>query len=197
MRFRDIKRFKTANYRVDVSLGYVLKQLESWADGQVVELDPPYQRGYVWTREQAISYLEYIFKGGISGRDIFWNCSSWFKGFDTPVVLVDGKQRIKAVMDFLCGELPIFGHYLREFEDVIPMVIPSLCFHVNDLEDPVEIVQWYIDMNTGGTYHTEKDLSVAKEYLESLKKDKEDSERVDVAIGKLKKVTKKLRKKKE
>ena len=99
-RFRNIKRVSRAAYRVDVPWNY----LQSWMDDNLnhpnlgCDLDPPYQRGYVWTVEQKIAYLEYILKDGMSGKDIFWNCPGWMTTFEGPLELVDGKQRITAVL---------------------------------------------------------------------------------------------------
>jgi len=173
MKFRDIPQMSQANYAVSVSWSY----LESWLDhnsseGTTLEMDPEYQRGYVWSDEQKTAYCEYTLKGGMSGQDIFWNCASWMKKFDSPVEIVDGKQRISAVLDFLHNKIKVFGHYYKDFEDRLDPIEPRFTFHVNDLEDPIEVVQWYLDMNTGGSIHTEKDLKPAREMLARLKGEK-------------------------
>lgn len=167
MKFRDIKQMTQASYSVHVSWDY----LQDWIDNQdgiSFDLDPPYQRGYVWTEEQKIAYIEYILKGGISGKDIFWNCPGWMSNFKGPLELVDGKQRISAVLDFLNNKIKVFGRFFNEYEDKIRLCGPTFIFHVHDLEDRKAVVQWYLDMNTGGSVHTEKDLQPAYEMMKEL-----------------------------
>jgi hypothetical protein len=134
-------------------------------------MDPAYQRGYVWTTEQKQAYVEFILKGGESGRDIYWNCAGWMKSYRGTLELVDGKQRISAVLDFLDNKLKVFGHLYSEYEDASLVSRYDFVFHVNDLEHQSDVVRWYIDMNTGGSVHTEKDLEPAYEELKRLEKE--------------------------
>ena len=171
-RLADIPRFTRANYAVDVEWCYLEQHLETLPD---IELDPPYQRGYVWTREQKIAYLEYRLRGGISGNDLYWNCTTWDTSMDTPIELVDGKQRMSAVLGFLHNEIPVFGRLLSQFEDGkrgMRAHITRFRFHIHSLTDPLDVVQWYIDMNTGGSVHTPTDLAPAFEIREQLRKER-------------------------
>jgi len=168
MRFSDITKISRANYRCDVPFRHLRRHFNSWTEAcGTVDFDPPYQRGYVWTQEQQIAYLEFVLKGGMGGRDIFFNCTTWNSTFDTPVELVDGKQRLQSVLDFLDNKIPVFGYTYKKFEDKLDLM---LCFsvHVNDLTNPYDVVRWYLDMNTGGSIHTEKDLEPAYQYLNQL-----------------------------
>jgi hypothetical protein len=168
----DIPQFTRANYSVHVEWSYLEKHFETFPE---MELDPPYQRGYVWTQEQQIAYLEYQLRGGISGSDIFWNCTTWDTTMDTPVELVDGKQRISAVLGFLHNKIPAFGRLFKEYEDHkhgLRAHLARFYFHIHSLTDPLEVVQWYIDMNTGGSVHTPKDLEPAFEIRNKLRKER-------------------------
>lgn len=170
-RLRDIPRMSQANYQVDVSWTSVERHLAMFADGNVpLVLDPPYQRGFVWTLEQQIAYLEFQIKGGMGGKDIFWNAPGWHHGEEGDIELVDGKQRLNAVQGFIANKIPVFGRLLSEFKDQPDPIRHRFKFHVNDLTDPVEVVQWYLDMNTGGSIHTEKDLQPAYAHLAKLLK---------------------------
>lgn len=171
-RFQDIERISYASYRIDLGWSY----LEGWLEDQEtimkVDFDPSYQRGYVWTFEQKVAYLEYILKGGPSGRDIFWNCPGWICGNEGPLEIVDGKQRINAVLEFLSGKLPVFGHRYSEYSDHPHILVARFSWYVNNLEDPLEVVKWYLDMNTGGSIHTEKDLEPAYKRLAELESER-------------------------
>lgn len=165
MKFRDIEEFPAPIYFVNVPVKNLRKSLEELSGSGYLDLDPPYQRSYVWTEEQKIKYLQYFFRGGSSGKHIYLNQVKWNEG-EGPLSVIDGKQRLSAFFDFFDNKIPIFGHYFSEFEDVVdPM--KSLIVHVNDLSE-VEAVKWYLQMNTGGTYHTEEDIKLAKDYYENL-----------------------------
>jgi len=166
LRFRDIPQMTTANYSANVSWnGLEEKLAESWGnlEGEVV-LDPEYQRGHVWTVQQKQEYIEYVLRGGISGRDIYWNCPGWMRSFKGPMELVDGKQRLNAVLDFINNEFKIFGHYYNEYTDSMDFTRANFLFHVNDLEDRAAVIQWYLDLNSG-TPHTRDDIKKAKKLL--------------------------------
>ena len=170
MKFSDIKQFPFANYHVNVSWRY----LKDWIKnhGEVnIDFNPPYQRGYVWSEEQKIAYVEYQLKGGVSGKDIYFNHPYWMDfSLEGELQIVDGKQRIQAVLDFLNNKIKAFGYYYNEFEDNISSLSPDFVIYINNLKSQKEVVEWYIGMNTGGSIHTEKDLEPAYEYLKTLEK---------------------------
>lgn len=172
MKFRDIPKFPFASYHVNVSWKYFTEWIGDKNDDSLTcDMEPFYQRDYIWTTEQKIAYVEYQLKGGFSGRDIFWNCPTWmnFKKTGNIIQLVDGKQRINAVTEFLNDKIPAFGIKYSEFEDKMHPLDPSFIFHVNNLQTEREVVEWYVGMNTGGSIHTEKDLKPALDYLKNNK----------------------------
>lgn len=164
MNFGDIPRITLANYRADLPLKYV----ESWVQerGDIIDLSPDYQRGHVWLPEQEVAYVEWLLRGGQSGRDIYWNCPGWMNSFKGPLELVDGKQRIKAVRGFIGEEFRVFGQYFSEFKD--PACLNTICltFHIADLTNRKQVLQWYVDMNSGGTIHTPEELHKVRELIQ-------------------------------
>jgi len=172
-RFKDIPRFETPNYQVDVGWNYLGEQLEQWKDGYGLELEPDFQRGHVWTQEQQIDFLEFRMMGGISGGDIFWNCPNWALDPGTsPLQLVDGLQRITAVRGFIDSEIPIFGHYFNEFTDNFDWMRHRFRFHVNSLKTKTEVLRWYLALNNGGTIHTPEEIKRVTELLENCENKK-------------------------
>lgn len=173
MRFQDIPQFPFASYRVNIGWDYLETWIESHDnDYYKLDLDPPYQRGYVWTMEQKTAYVEYQLRGGFSGRDIFWNCPNWMgrsEARGSTIEIVDGKQRLSAVREFLAGKVPAFGLMRSEFEGRQRMD-EGFVFHINNLTDPKDVVRWYLGINRGGSIHTDEDLRPALELLESLEK---------------------------
>lgn len=172
MNYNDIKKFPHSNYQIDVAWNYLQDQMDMLSDGIDLDLNPVYQRGYKWEGSQKIAYLEYILRGGFSGRDIFWNSANWQGNMSHvgTLELVDGQQRVKTVLAFLDNKVPIFGgNYYKDIEGRLRQTDARFKFHINNLATQLEVVEWYIGLNTGGSVHTEEDLRVAFDYKESLK----------------------------
>jgi len=170
MKFNDIKEFPNSYYSVDIPWAYLERWIEDHKDELTnIDMNPFFQRGYVWKEKQKIAYIEYILKNGFSSRDIFWNHPYWGR-FTKPasMVLVDGKQGISAVLDFLNNKIKAFGFYYKEYEGSVPHHC-GFKMHINNLKSEKDVVEWYIGLNTGGSIHTDKDLKSAVEYLKGEK----------------------------
>lgn len=141
MKFGDITQLTSdGSYQINVELKYAVKNIEEWIEDKSyynLQLNPDFQRGNVWTEKQQIRYIEYLLRGGKSARIIYFNKPSWMSyneinDYDDFVV-VDGLQRLTAVMKFMNNELKVFGYYLNEFEDKLPRSI-DLLFNINNLK---------------------------------------------------------------
>ena len=65
MKFSDIPTFiSSGNYEIDVPLDFIKRQLKRFEEDYGLELNPDFQRGNVWTKEQQIAWLEFFFRGG-------------------------------------------------------------------------------------------------------------------------------------
>lgn len=170
-RFRDIPQLPQAHYKIDVEWGHLEEQLEDWAEeagGEFggLDLDPDYQRGHVWTPEQQVAYVEYTLMGGEVGRRITWNSPDWMGSWKRPTELVDGKQRLEAVRSFLRDEIPAFGAKFSEYTDKLRMMGPRFEFQICKLDTREEILQLYLNINAGGTPHTQDELDRVRALLE-------------------------------
>ena len=181
MRFKDIEQFtRMGTYQINVSLPYLKSAIEDYKETYNLQMNPDFQRGNVWTREQKIAYVEFFLKGGKTARTIYFNCPAFGRldpKTDIPdMVLVDGLQRLTAMLDFLDNKLPIFGdNYFKDFEDSPRMVGNDFLFNVNDLQYRRDVLKWYIDMNSGGTVHSTEEIQRVQSLLdEEINKDKED-----------------------
>ncbi len=165
--FKDIIPFtQRANYRVNVSWDY----LEGWLkDHSEIDLNPDFQRGHVWTMEQKERYVEFILRGGLSSRDIYFNYAGWMSDYRGPGVLVDGKQRLDAVREFMDNTIHAFGYCRTEYTDRLPRLVADFTVHVNDLRTRSDVLQWYLDLNTGGVIHTSEEIERVKALLEAEK----------------------------
>lgn len=171
MKYSDIPQFtRTAAYKVNVGWGYLETMLYHYGKEDNLDLNPDFQRAHVWTKAKQQAYVEFCLRGGKSSREIFFNSKGWMVGFEGPMVLVDGKQRLEAVRRFLRDDLKVFGHKRSEFEGPLDMVRHDFIFYINDLETRAEVLQWYLDLNTGGVVHTNEEIEKVKRLLEKEKR---------------------------
>ena len=159
---------KSAPHSVHISINYLESQISQIEEYGKLLLQPDFQRAHVWNKDQQIKFMEFLLRGGKSGRDIYFNSPEWRVGFDAPdMVLVDGLQRITAVRLFMSGDLKVFGKYtVYDFEYVSNI---NLIFHTNNLESESEVLKWYLEMNSGGTQHTEAELDKVRDMLNDVK----------------------------
>ncbi|NOI32021.1 DUF262 domain-containing protein [Vibrio coralliilyticus] len=78
---------------------------------------PTWQRGLVWTIEQKIAFIESVFMGYDLGS-VMINELHWPDGqkASTPMseIIIDGQQRISALVSFVENEFPINGLYWKD-----------------------------------------------------------------------------------
>ena len=176
MKFKDIPKFTRAgSYQVNMPLNYFVKWVRENQEECGLEMNPDFQRGHVWTREQQTAWLEYFFSGGVTGNVLYFNCPEFIVGRSkeqrakrniSGMTIVDGLQRLTALRAFLRNEVAIFGHYLDEFEDRDKYLThKSVRFNVNCLQTREELLTWYIEMNSGGTPHTQEEIERVRNLL--------------------------------
>lgn len=171
MKLSEIKKFtEEYGYEINVGFSYLEKALEGYFEDYNLELNPDFQRGHVWTEEQQTSYMEFLLRGGKTARVIYFNCPYFFdyspEKYDMDMVCVDGLQRLTAIRRFLKNEIKVFGHYLNEFEDAeIIKRTYDIKFNINNLATRKEVLQWYLDFNTGGTIHSKEEIDRVKQLL--------------------------------
>jgi len=166
MNFRDIPTYTSwGNYGCDVGLKEVPQTIDFYSRDYGLDMDPDFQRGHVWTNEQRSRFIEHLLKGGQTGREILFNCPNWMSGSgdEGQMVLVDGKQRLTAVLMYLRDEITAFGKHFSEMEG---RTLVHLRFHVNSLSTREEILQWYLDLNSGGVVHTPEEIEKVRRLLE-------------------------------
>jgi hypothetical protein len=114
--------------------------------------------------------VEYLLRGGTSGRDVYFNNPGWHSGDNGEYVCVDGLQRLTALLKFVNDEIKAFGSFCSEYEDGLRMT-NNIIWHVNDLKTREEVLIWYIEMNSGGTPHTKEELDRVKRMIDEGKEE--------------------------
>lgn len=163
-KFQDIPQFVSSvgkydtNFRLDRFILFLDKEMVE--NGYPMDLDPDYQRPYCWTEEQEINWIEFILRGGQSGRIFYFNDPNWSyrQSKDGKLELVDGKQRLKALRRFINNEIKVFGTYYKDYEDRLDYCKHNVIMSVNNLATRKEVLKWYLGLNGGGMPHTKEEL---------------------------------------
>lgn len=165
-RFKDIPQFITeGSYEVNVDIDDIDRTIERYVSQYNLDIDPDFQRGHVWDEEKQVRFIEFMLRGGRSSRVIYFNHPGWMNSFKGDFVLVDGKQRLNAAMRFAKNEIPAFGYYRKEYTDKPQFMHSSFRFNINSLKTRKEVLQWYLDLNTGGVVHTKEEIDKVKKLL--------------------------------
>jgi len=172
MRFRDIPQLTPdSGYRANIPW----RSVEDWLAGYQFDvstgfaslnLDPDFQRGHVWTRAQQIAYVEFGLRGGKWSNMLRFNCTGWNRRMEGPFEIVDGKQRLEAVRAFLRDDIPAFGLKRSEFEDQLRGFEPDFLVLINNLDTRAEVLQWYLEINSGGIAHSPEEIARVQQLLE-------------------------------
>jgi len=169
MDFSEIPLFPHSGYEIDVSFSYV----EEWVQMQLKEgldLSPDFQRGHAWTTEQRSRFVEYILRGGEGGKVLSFNHPGWSGrngGMrEGPYQILDGLQRLTSVRMFMNNELQAFGRTLSEYTGRTHLRFHAgLKWRIFELQSRAEVLQYYLDMNAGGTPHAETEIKRVRALL--------------------------------
>lgn len=165
--FTSIKKLTNeGSYCVNVPLESLAETIDRYIEKYDLQLNPDFQRGHVWTETQQSAFVEYVLKGG-QVQPIRFNHTSWMSFRPgSEMVCVDGLQRITALLKFMNNELPVFGGYKKDQIDNLKIWNYDIQVNINNLKTRKEVLQWYIDLNTGGTVHTDDEINKVKDLLE-------------------------------
>ena len=156
------------NYEITVFLSSLKDTIQRYMDRDNLTLDVDFQRGHVWNEQQQVKFVEFVLRGGASPA-ILLNHPNWMGSFRGDMVIVDGKQRLTALLKFLDNELEVFdGHKLNDIEN-LHLSSCSILVNVNNLKTRKEVLRWYIELNEGQTPHTDEELNKVKELLNKSK----------------------------
>lgn len=171
--FQKIPQFPQAYYNVDVGLDYLEDCLANWDRPETpLIMNPEWQRGHVWTREQQIRFMEFMLMGGTTGMNIYFNCSSWQGHYNTPVYVVDGLQRLTAALAFVRNEIPVFGTYRKDYKGHMRSLTHNrFKFNMLMLKSKRELLNLYIMFNSGGVVHKPEEIERIKKMLAETPED--------------------------
>ena len=116
------------------------KNFKEWYNKANIKLDCSFhKRASIWTIEQAAEYIENTMLGIPTDRNIYFIMR--LEERKMIHMLLDGKQRIHAVLRFLNNEFNISGKFYKDMKDLNRYCV--FFVHIFTLEDDDLIIEWY------------------------------------------------------
>ena len=135
-------------------------------------LTPDYQRGRAWTDDQCARFLGFLAEGG-QAPTVF--VQRWPAHTTQPDEVVDGLQRLTAILRFLRGEVPLETTegaqvFLREFAEgdqrrLIGFSGPTIVVQYVLCPTRADVLRLYLRLNRGGTPHTDAEIERVRALL--------------------------------
>lgn len=128
---------------------------------QGVNMNPNYQRDYVWTMEDKIALIDSIFQNIDIGKFVFNNVDTqtWLEtGFSDEII--DGKQRLSTIIEFYENRFPYKNLYYNDLHPYDKYCFKHLQVSVAKVENATkeDILRYFIKLNTCGKTMSKKDL---------------------------------------
>lgn len=116
-----------------------------------VEMNPPYQRDLVWEEEDKVKLIDSLFNQVDIGKFVFRKLP--YKDNTPSYEIVDGKQRLTTLLEFMADEFPYRGKtwsqlskWDRGYIDSYPVSYAQLAETLTDKE----VMDTFVRLNTGG-----------------------------------------------
>lgn len=166
-----VRPLPTPAYTVDWHIGMLEETLagieRDMLDSKgVFELEPDFQRGHVWSDAQRIAYVEALIRK-TAPVGLLFNCPGWTRteggGGDIAAntfQCIDGLQRLTAVRKFMAGRFKAFDKYSAADLKGSPFDLARYRMQVAvyEFSTRAELLQFYLDLNSGGTVHAPSEL---------------------------------------
>jgi len=119
-----------------ISSSHPISDIRDWSKQQRIEIRPDFQRKEVWSPAARILLMDTILRN-IPMPKVF--LQALIRNDDTYRVVIDGQQRIKAILSFLHGDFVLTKPYTGEF----------LNLKFSDLPGPIQedFLSYKIDIN--------------------------------------------------
>ena len=170
---RKRKSYEDSFERVDLNTDF-LYLLEMYNRGELF-MDPVYQRDFVWTKEQKQLYIKNLFEDKASVKPTFIEYSETLEDGTLKRIaeVLDGKQRIKSLIDFYNNEFDVNGLYYKDlhyrdqfFFERLNVVYTRIMNREGRKDLKLETkIQLFLEINMLGTRMSDEDLKKAQSLL--------------------------------
>ena len=142
-----------------------------------VDMNPEYQRGNVWTEEQKVKLIDSIFNNINIGSFVFVE-KKWFtddqKVTSEMFEILDGKQRLTAIIDYVSSKFPYQGKYWHELSPYTRNQFESQGILVGEMKlnrkdkeyNRKRVIEQFVRLNECGTSMDKEILDKAKKMVE-------------------------------
>lgn len=175
----DIRKFQDNNdesliNNEDIRLYYSQRDMHdifSKAYHFGINFEPEYQREFVWSLEDKIALIDSIFNNVDIGKFTFihYESDKWLEtGFGYEIL--DGKQRLRAILDFYEDRFKYKGKYFSElsYKDRYHFKsYPIVQSEARNLTQE-QILRYFIILNTNGRIMAKEHLDKVRGMLESI-----------------------------
>lgn len=135
-----------------------------------IDMEPDYQRGLVWEEKNKIALLDSMFKGIDIGKFVFITKAS--ENTNEPFYeILDGKQRLNALLDFFNDEFKYQGYYFSQLCPPDQRYLNRYIISVAQTEEPLsdkEKYEYFLSLNIGGIPQSEEQIKKVKKLLTAL-----------------------------
>jgi len=123
------------------------------------------QRGYVWSLEDKQRLIDSIFRGSDIGKFVFVK-----REYPHAKYVIDGKQRINAIMGYMLGEYSYRGVYYRELGYMDRMAFDRHGIQFGEIKDDdltdQDLAKIFLTLNSAGVPQTEEHLKHVQGIIE-------------------------------
>lgn len=172
-----VRPLASSHYAVDYPWSSLRQALASYQRDYGLNLHPDFQRGHVWTPQQQAHYIENVFRGVVPPETMIiqfnaphWDDHTYAGELPREMQVIDGLQRLTAALDYLDGKVTPFGRSVEAFMgtqfDVTRLSFYRFRFAVHAFQTRSSLLQHYIDINAGGTPHSEAEIARVRGLLE-------------------------------
>lgn len=102
-------------------------------------------------------------KGGSTNNVLYFNHPGWMNSFKGEFVIVDGLQRLTAILEFLDNKFKVFSSL--HSTDINMAGNWGVKFNINNLKTRREVLTWYLEINENATPHTTEEIMRVKELI--------------------------------
>lgn len=158
------KRIQFSNRRIEGLLHYFF-------NGKI-NMNPPYQRGFVWEEEHKTKLIEAIFRGTDIGKVVIIRLP--YKQDSYLYEILDGKQRLSTIVQFVEDRFQYQGYYFSQLQERDKSEFLSKIVSVGETDEGFtedDKVRYFLSVNDTGVPQDPKLLESLRERLKSTATD--------------------------
>lgn len=144
-------------FRIEI---WTISQIREYYDSKKLDLNPPYQRRFIWTLKDQQTLIDSILKGyAIPNIFLFEKKKNYFE-------MVDGQQRSRTIIGFMEKQFKTFdGEYYskKEFEKIFQKYQVAITI-IEKIEEDESIEEFYTLVNKAGIHLNRPELKKAEHF---------------------------------